>query len=91
VDGVYGLDGTRWIVDVAYGRTPPFNGTIPAQYFVTNGTVFRAGIHFEYNISDAIRLFAQGSNILNQNNIEEYSGDLSHGASWLFGFKFSGK
>ena len=89
VDGVYGLDGVRWLIDIAYGRAPAFNGTIPAHYFVTNGTVFRMGFHFEYNITDALRFFAQGSNILNQNNVEETSSDLSQGGSWLFGFKFS--
>ncbi len=89
VDGVYGLDGVRWLIDIAYGRTPPYNGAIPANYFVTTGTIFRVGFHFEYHITGALQFFAQGSNILNQHNVEENTQYLSYGANWLFGFKWA--
>ncbi len=89
VDGVYGLDGVRYTIDAAYGRAPPFTGSFPDSYWVSNGTIFRLGFNFEYSITGAVRFFAQGSNILNQNNFEQTSSSPTHGASWLFGFKFS--
>ena len=90
VDGVYALNGVEWLTDLAYGRTPT-GGNIPDRYWETTGTIFKLGFNFEYHIVGGIRFFAQGSNILNQNQYEQNSNFPTHGASWLFGFKFSGK
>jgi outer membrane receptor for ferrienterochelin and colicin len=90
VDGILSVDFIRWEVDVAYGRTQDLNGEIPDRYNVTNGPVFRLGCYFEYHISEALRFFAQGSNMLNSNANEFSSSFTAHGAALLFGFKFSG-
>ena len=89
VDGVSSYDGVRSSIDMAYGRAPAYNGSFTDSYWVSNGTIFRLGFNFEYHLTDNLRFFAQGSNILNQNNVEENSFSPTHGASWLFGFKFS--
>jgi outer membrane cobalamin receptor len=88
VDGVYALNGVQWLIDLAYGRTP-VTGQIPDRYWQTNGTIFKLGFNLEYYISDGVRFFAQGSNILNQNEYEQNSNFPTHGANWLFGIKFS--
>jgi outer membrane receptor protein involved in Fe transport len=88
VDGVYGLDLLRLTVDEAYHRIPIPNG-IPESYWRTTGTVFRLGLNVEYYITPQVRFFAQGSNILNQNKSENNSSIPTHGATWLFGFKWA--
>jgi outer membrane receptor protein involved in Fe transport len=88
VDGVYALNGVQWLIDLAYGRTP-ITSQIPNRYWQTNGTIFKLGFNFEYYILGGIRFFAQGSNILNQNEYELDSNFPTHGANWLFGLKFS--
>ncbi len=88
VDGVYALNGVQYLTDLAYGRTPA-TGNIPDRYWETSGTIFKLGFNFEYYILDGISFFAQGSNILNQNQYEQNSNFPTHGATWLFGFKFS--
>ena len=89
MDGVSSYDGVRSSIDEAYGRAPAFNGTLLNQYWVSSGTLFKLGFNIEYHITDALRFFAQGSNILNRNNYELQSFNPTHGANWLFGFKFS--
>jgi outer membrane receptor protein involved in Fe transport len=90
VDGVYALNGVQYLIDVAYGRAPT-TGNVPDRYWQTSGTIFKLGFNFEYYLVSSIRFFAQGSNVLNQNQYEQNSNFPTHGASWLFGFKFSGK
>jgi hypothetical protein len=55
----------------------------------SSGIVLRLGLNFEYYLTDQLRFYVQGSNILNQNSYEQNSSIVTHGASWLFGFKWA--
>jgi outer membrane receptor protein involved in Fe transport len=88
VDGVYGYDIIRYTIDLAYKRIPD-TYEIPNAYFVSTGTVFKLGLNVEYYITPQLRFFIQGSNILNQNKFDDNTSTPTHGASWLFGFKWT--
>jgi hypothetical protein len=81
------LDYRRYALDVAYGRTPYVPGGL--GYTVESGLVFRVNVYADYYIAGNLRYFMQGSNILNDYT-DEYSIDYpTHGATWLFGFKYN--
>jgi len=56
---------------------------------VEGSAVFRVGVFAEYYIASNVRFFIQGSNILNDYEYEFSTDYPTHGATWLFGFKFS--
>lgn len=87
VDGLKSADRKNYYLDVAYGRTP-YNSQ---QYWypVESSAVFRVGVFAEYYIASNARFFIQGSNILNDYEYEFSTDYPTHGATWLFGFKFS--
>jgi hypothetical protein len=87
VDGVKSNDYLSYVVDIAYGRTA-YNPD-PVGYNVENSPVFRLGLNAEYFITSDLRFFVQGSNILNSYKFEYASYYPTHGATWLFGFKYS--
>ncbi len=89
VDGVYNYDVVRLSIDEAYKRVVDTGATIPNGYLVSNGTIFRLGLNVEYYVTEQLRFYLQGSNILNQNNTEQATEFPSHGGSWLFGFKWA--
>jgi len=88
VDGVYGVDIVRYTIDLAYKRIP-YTNTIPDAYWGTTSTVFKLGLNVEYYLTPQLRFFAQGANVLNQNKFDENTSTPTHGASWLFGFKWA--
>ncbi|HTE24591.1 TonB-dependent receptor plug domain-containing protein [Flavitalea sp.] len=86
VDGVKSLDFRNYALDVSYGRALYDPGKI--AYPVTYSPVFRVGLYADYFITNDLRFFVQGSNILN-NYQYDYSNDYpTHGATWLFGFNY---
>ena len=87
VGGVQYQDYRKYTVDVAYGRTPYVPGSF--GYRVENSAVFRLGLYAEHDIINDVRFFIQGSNILNSYNYEYSSDYPTHGATWLFGFKYN--
>ncbi|HET7003818.1 MAG TPA: hypothetical protein VFI33_21000, partial [Puia sp.] len=75
----------------AYGRVgnyDNYSGVKSDPYWSYSRPLFKLGFNADYAITDALRFFAQGSNILNQNNTEQNAYLVTHGASWLFGFKW---
>ena len=87
VDGVKTLDLTTYYLDIAYGRTSYSSPLAP--YPVETSTVFRVGFFADYQLLANLRFFAQGSNILNDYNYEYSNSYPTHGATWLFGFKYN--
>ena len=89
VDGVYALDGVKYTIDLAYGRTTLNNNNFAEGYWTTSGTVFKLGLNIDYYLTNSLRLFIQGSNILNNEQYEQNTNFPTYGASWLFGFKYN--
>jgi outer membrane cobalamin receptor len=87
VDGVKSQDRKSLYLDIAYGRVPYTNPLLP--YEVVTPAVFRVGFFADYEVVPHLRLFAQGSNILNDYHYENAITYLPHGANWLFGLKYS--
>jgi outer membrane receptor protein involved in Fe transport len=85
-DGVNYRDGITYALDVSYGRTPYTPGI--TSYAAKSSPVFRLGLYGDYNIVRDLRVFIQGSNILNDYTYE-YNATPIHGATWLFGFKYN--
>jgi outer membrane cobalamin receptor len=87
VDGVKSQDRRSYYLDIAYGRAPYTTPLMP--YEVVTPAVFRVGFFADYQLLPNLRLFAQGSNILNDYHYENAIEYLPHGAAWLFGLKYS--
>lgn len=87
VDGIKSTDYYNWYLDIAYGRTS-YNGSY-SPYKVESPAVFRVGLYAEYEFAPNLRFFTQGNNILNDYNYENSNLYQTHGATWLFGFKFN--
>ena len=87
MDGVKSDDYVKYVMDIAYGRIPYVAGR-PAPPVETS-LVFRLGLSADYFITSRLRLFMQGSNILNSYKFEYDSNYPTHGATWLFGFKYN--
>ncbi|MGZ5190569.1 MAG: TonB-dependent receptor, partial [Flavisolibacter sp.] len=87
VDGIMSLDYRTYALNVAYGRTAYIAGKIGDT--VETSPVFRVGLYAEYNINSNLRFFVQGSNILDSYKYEFTIEYPTHGAAWLFGFKYS--
>jgi len=51
--------------------------------------VFRLGFYADYEALNRLRIFTQGSNILNSYEYELTNDYPTHGAAWLFGLKYS--
>ena len=87
VDGVKYSDYKSYYLDVAYGRAAydPFL----SAYEVETPAVFRVGFFADYQFFPNLRFFAQGSNILNDYHYENSIDYPTHGATWLFGFKYN--
>lgn len=85
--GLRSADSKRYALDVAYGRVsyPPDLFSYPYNI----SAIFRVGLYADYNLVDDWRIFIQGTNILNDNTHERSSDYLTHGATWLFGFKYN--
>jgi hypothetical protein len=86
VDGVKSVDALTYRMDVAYGRfsyDPGISG-----YNIENSPVFRLGLNADYFIKQNLRFFIQGTNILNNYKFEYSTAYPTHGATWLFGFKY---
>jgi Queuosine biosynthesis protein len=88
VDGVYTLDGVRYLIDLAYGRTKASIRDYNNGYWTTTGTVFRLGLNIDYYLNDRLRFFVQGNNMANSNKFEQASNLPTYGASWMFGIKY---
>ena len=86
VGGVRYDDYRRYTLDVAYGRTPYVPGSLGNE---VENNVFRVGLYTDYFIVNDLRFFIQGSNILNDYQYEYSSEYPTHGATWLFGFKYN--
>jgi outer membrane cobalamin receptor len=89
VDGVKSVDYLTYTLDVAYGRTPYIPGQEAVGYDTQNSPVFRLGLNADYFITNDLRFFIQGSNILNSYKYEQNHQFPTHGAGWLFGFKYN--
>ncbi|HTE23312.1 TonB-dependent receptor domain-containing protein [Flavitalea sp.] len=87
VDGIKTTDYRSYAIDVAYGRTPYDPGGL--SYPVITAPVFRVGLYADYCLLPNLRLFTQGYNILNDYDYEYSSDYPTHGATWLFGLKYS--
>lgn len=87
VDGIRSYDYISYTMDVAYGRKPYIPGFAGEQ--VQSSPVFRLGLTAEYTVTDELRFFIQGSNILNDYKFEFSSDFPTHGATWLFGFRLN--
>jgi hypothetical protein len=86
VDGVKSLDIRNYLLDVAYGRTAYIPGTF--GYPVEYSPAFRVGLYADYNMASDWKFFIQGSNIFNSYKYEYWNEYPTHGAGWLFGFKY---
>ena len=83
VDGVKSRDRRNYYLDIAYGRHPYEPGIF--GYSVESPAVFRLGIYADYQIIKGLRLYTQGSNILNDYTYENSNEYPTHGATWLWG------
>lgn len=88
LDGIVLGRRDLYALDVAYGRKP-FNPNL-FGYNVENPPLYRVGLYADYDITNELRFFVQGANILNEYTYE-LTGSFppTHGANWLFGLKYN--
>ena len=86
VDGLLYNDYRKYALDVAYGRTAYNPSSLGDQ---VEKTILRFGLYGDYSLVSDLRFFVQGTNILNDYKYEYSSEYPTHGATWLFGFKYN--
>jgi outer membrane receptor protein involved in Fe transport len=89
VDGTVAYDAKGIEVDVAYGRLDETVPNYDLPYWKKSGMIIQLGLNVDYYIKNDLRFFIQGSNIANNNQFEDGSSYPTHGAAWMFGFKYN--